>query len=233
MTGNISDSIVIERNNIILDGSGYTLQGTMIQDSRGIDISGRTLVAIQNLEITTFHYGVWLDYSSNNNRISGNDIKSNLYGVWLNRSEHNTISGNSITGNGFGILLNCSDHNTISDNIMTNVGFGVWLDNSSNITVLGNALTDDGLFVQDSYGNVVEGNVVNGKPLVYLEGVSDPTIAYAGQVVLVDCDGILVEGLDLSGHRCRCAVVEDEKHKNIEQQHSKQLARRLARRFCQ
>jgi len=43
-TTNISGSIIIEENNIILDGNGYTLEG--IGAGTGIDLSGTTNVTI-------------------------------------------------------------------------------------------------------------------------------------------------------------------------------------------
>jgi len=44
----------------------------------------------------------------------------------------------------------------------------------------------------------VEGNTVNGKPLVYLENTSDYKVEDAGQVILVNCNNISVENRDLS-----------------------------------
>jgi len=44
----------------------------------------------------------------------------------------------------------------------------------------------------------VEENTVNSKPLVYLEDVSDYKVEDAGQVILVNCDNITIENLDLS-----------------------------------
>jgi parallel beta-helix repeat protein len=44
----------------------------------------------------------------------------------------------------------------------------------------------------------VENNTVDGKPLVYLEGASNYTVDDAGQVILVRCENIRVESLNLS-----------------------------------
>jgi len=44
----------------------------------------------------------------------------------------------------------------------------------------------------------VKDNKVNGKPLVYLEDVSDYKVENAGQVILINCSNISVENLDLS-----------------------------------
>jgi len=54
------------------------------------------------------------------------------------------------------------------------------------------------LFVIDSFGNMVVDNLVNGRPLVYLEDVSDLVVEDAGQVILVNCNRIRVGYLNLS-----------------------------------
>ncbi|HEY4675141.1 MAG TPA: NosD domain-containing protein [Candidatus Bathyarchaeia archaeon] len=155
LTGNISiyaAGIVIERDNMTLDGGGYTLQASGAYSSEGILLDGRKNVTIKNMQIKTFPYGIYLK-SSSNNSIVGNNITNNRYGIYLDSSSNNSISGN---------------------------------------------LIDDGLFVFDSYGNVVVDNLVNGKPLVYLEGMSHVNVVEAGQVILVNCEDIRVENLNLS-----------------------------------
>jgi len=57
---------------------------------------------------------------------------------------------------------------------------------------------DDGLFVSDSYLNAVVDNLVNGKPLVYLEDLSNVSVGEAGQVILVNCSSIKVKNQNLS-----------------------------------
>jgi len=57
---------------------------------------------------------------------------------------------------------------------------------------------NDGLLVDGFYRNVVVDNLVNGKPLVYLEGVSHQSVGDAGQVILINCEYIQVEDLNLS-----------------------------------
>jgi parallel beta-helix repeat protein len=80
LTGNITsdaDGIVIERNNTIVDGAGYTLQSSAT--GTGIDLSGRENVTVQNTQIKAFGYGILLG-SSSNNSISGNTITNNSWG---------------------------------------------------------------------------------------------------------------------------------------------------------
>ena len=108
------------------------------------------------------------------------------------------ISNNKISNNVFGIFLGFSNNNDITSNNLSSNRLGLVLTVSSNNNILNNALVEGGLVVLDSYENVVEGNVVNGKPLVYLEGASDVAIVDAGQVILVNCNNITIKDLDLS-----------------------------------
>src|SRR4030066_683466 len=52
LTGNITsdaDGIVVERDNIVVDGAGYTVQGTGASGSKGIDLTGRSNVTIKSM----------------------------------------------------------------------------------------------------------------------------------------------------------------------------------------
>jgi parallel beta-helix repeat protein len=91
-----------------------------------------------------------------------------------------------------------SNNNTITGNNVGNNNEGIRLEGSSNNIINGNIFVNDGLSVDNSYHNTVEGNTVNDKPLVYLEDALDYTVEDAGQVILVNCNNITVENLDLS-----------------------------------
>jgi parallel beta-helix repeat protein len=127
-TSDISDnSILIERDNIILNGAGFTLQGESTSGYSGIDLTGRTNVTIENIVISCAR-GISLADSSSNT-ISGNNIAPNYgNGIYLSNSSSNFVSGNNITANyGSCILLEyCSNNNTISENnIMNNAFIGI------------------------------------------------------------------------------------------------------------
>jgi parallel beta-helix repeat protein len=162
------DSVVVERDNIILDGSGYTLQGTGFVLSKGIDISGRRQVTIQSLEIRNFGYGIVLEDSSNNT-ILGTNIANNTEGIRLSHgSSNNTIAGNNITANNnVGVWLYSDsltisgNNNTISGNNITNNEYGIFLERSSDSTIAGNNITnnsDFGIYLDESYSNTFSGN---------------------------------------------------------------------------
>jgi len=242
LTGDImsyADGIVVERDNIILDGAGHTIQrksnvtASLLDSSsihlrkftiyKGINLQGRSNVTVKNIVIIGFDFGIYFDHSSNNliirnnitntwigirlgdssnyNIISKNSIVNNCYGIGLwDYSSHNRISGNNIINNSDGISLNSySSNNVISGNNIVSNRYGILLSHSFNNTITGNVFVNDGLVVwPPSYENVVEDNTVNGKPLVYLEGVSGQVIGNAGQVILVKCKDITIEGLNLS-----------------------------------
>lgn len=226
LTGNITsdgDGIVVERDNIVVDGSGFSIEGSPAFSWHGISLVGRSSVTIQNTDIKNFYYGVVLNSSSsnsinvntitnnsygivvtsfsNNNSISGNSITSSEYdGIWLDySSSYNSISGNTLTSNSGGIYLHSSSDNNVSENTITDSSYhGIYLGFSSNNSINGNTFIGGALFVWDSFSNFVENNTVNGRPLVYLEGVADYSVEDAGQVVLIRCNRIRVENLNLS-----------------------------------
>jgi parallel beta-helix repeat protein len=156
-TGNIYDSIVVERDSIIIDGAGYTVQRTGYRTGVGIELSERRNVKVTNTTIRDFDLGIKSfpsSPSSSNNSIVGNNIIDNRDGLYLDFSSNNSVAGNVFTG--------C------------------------------------GLVAYESYGNLVEDNLVNGKPLVYLEDVSNYVVEDAGQVILLNCNNIRIENFNLS-----------------------------------
>jgi len=174
-TGNIFDELVVELNSIVIDGKGYMLEGR--GSGNGIKLDRTRNVTIINLTIKSFFNGVWLCDFSNENMIINNTITDNYCGICLSGSSNeNMVRGNSIKRNAYGLWLSGSSHNIIFDNL----------------------LYDAGLFVFESYKNIVRNNTLNDKPLVYLEDVSFITLRDAGQVVLVNCSNIVVENLILS-----------------------------------
>jgi parallel beta-helix repeat protein len=206
----------------LISGNGITddWQGVFLESSSSYNtISGNRLTA--NNE-----WGIYLDSSSNHDTIADNSITDGKNGVTLDSTSGSSVTDNNISTSIDGIDLYSSSNNTIShDNITANIDPGIWLDNSSSNTVLSNDITNNGygialdlshnnsisanVFVNDgltilsySFGNIVSDNLVNGKPLVYLEDATGKTVTDAGQVVLVNCTRITVKNLDLSNTDC-------------------------------
>ena len=171
-TDNIYDSIVLERGNIVVDGAGYTLQGT--GSGTGISLTGRSNVTITGMTIRLFYNGIALSGSSSNS-FSGNIIEANGgTGIWLYASSnYNSLSGNNITDgfNGYGIALSgSSSYNNLSGNIIgLNGVVGIGLYESSNYnSISGNIITNngDGIALFGSSSNSLSGNLIEANGYV-------------------------------------------------------------------
>jgi parallel beta-helix repeat protein len=167
--GSINASILVERNNVTVDGAGFTLQG--VDGAYGFNLTNVSNVTIKNVEIKAFERGIWLDTSSNNT-ISGNNITAgNGLSIYFWRSANNTVSGNSITNNGEGIMLGDSNFNAISGNTVANNSEGIRLYDSSNFnTIIGNEITNNhnGIGLDGSSDNkVYHNNFVDNTQQVY------------------------------------------------------------------
>ena len=198
-----------KRNAITLTADGITLAGFNATNSGsswgdvGIKVTSNNNTITGNNVSNNNWDGITLS-DANNNTITGNNVSNNNdEGIlFYYYSNNNTITGNNVSNNNHGgiVLYYSSNKNTITgNNVSSNNWGGIRLDASSNNnTITGNVFVNDGLFVYGTYQNTVGGNTVNGKPLVYLKDVSDCKVEDAGQVILVNCDNITVENLDLS-----------------------------------
>jgi parallel beta-helix repeat protein len=188
LVADVNGSIVIERDNIVVDGQDHTLTGTAEFESKGFTISGRVNVTIQNARIANFYFGVWLYRSSdcvvvenfatdnigrcvwigysNNITVIGNNFTENKgRGVLLYHSDNNTIIGNRMIDNGCdAMIIDHSNGNIIAGNVAKgHIGSGVWLGYSNNNTVIENNFTKniyDGIGLYFASGNVILRNRV-------------------------------------------------------------------------
>jgi len=142
-----------------------------------------------------------ISFNASNIEIHDNTCWNNDVGI-LATSFNNTLARNYVSNNVIGISFKGSDCSLIDNRISNNSVIGIHLAYSHNNTIANNTFADDGLLVgvyrNSVKNNTVYGNTVNGKPLYYLEEVSDQIITDAGQVILVNCDNITVKNFDLS-----------------------------------
>lgn len=166
--GDIFGTILVQTNNIVIDGAGHALQAngdTLV----GINIEGRSNVTVKNVVIQGFlgRTGI-LVTSSNNSIISKNNLKENLIGIEITGlSSNNRIVENNLLNNTSGIELESAvagSNNIISGNNVTNNDVGITLTYFTNTNVFGNTLTDnkEGFFVGGGAGTVLRNNTLNG-----------------------------------------------------------------------
>jgi parallel beta-helix repeat protein len=120
-------AIVVERDNIVLNGSGFSLHG--VGNGLGINVTHRSNVTIENLEIKMFGVGIMM-WESSNNTLFGNTLTKNDVGIGLWQVSDNKISGNIvIANNGTGIAVsgNGASNNIVGNYVANNkvgIGFG-------------------------------------------------------------------------------------------------------------
>ncbi len=172
--------ISIEKDNVVFDGAGKTIQGT----GEGIAITayGRKDVTIKNTRIVNFGTGIELratDFETNstasNNCILDNYLETKYWGINLN-TNNGVVSGNRI----------------VSKNSMYGVNF-----QANNTVFTNNAFVDGGLIVfEPCFMNSFSGNTLNSKPLVYLERQANQVIDGAAQVFLTDCSNMTIKNVE-------------------------------------
>ena len=179
--------INIEISNILLDGNGFTLQGSEELGTVGIDLIACSDVIIRNTNIRGFQYGIhlessscdiisgnniygyrgegtdsrgiWLSYSSSN-IITENSISNNDRGIYFEGSEWNTAERNTITYSYWGIRFDASIYNSISENILDSNGYGLSFSSSRFNTLSKNSITNNyqGVDFHSSLYNEISAN---------------------------------------------------------------------------
>jgi parallel beta-helix repeat protein len=162
LTDDIYGSIVIEKDNIVLDGANHLLNGNKKDVSKGIELNEKSYVTIKDLEITNFGSGIHV-FLSSNNIISQNTLSNNNNNILLDYSLNNEIVKNNISTQ-YGLTLASSSDNRISENIIENCEGGIGLSYSSNNIIaenqLSNSLSGIGLASYSS-NNSVSGNIIS------------------------------------------------------------------------
>jgi parallel beta-helix repeat protein len=171
----VNKSIIIQRDNIILNGnncriSGPTVDLDGIENSIGINVTNRYNVTIKDTNVEKFDKGIYVFYSTKIT-ICGNNASNNkmfvyvdefIYylagtGISVSRSNETLIFNNTVSNNiwGIGIYQSNSTHvdsNNVYDNRErdpieeTWQGTGISLSNSKNITVTNNTVSNNARF---------------------------------------------------------------------------------------
>lgn len=175
LTSNCESQVVIEQNNIIFDGSGYTLQG----GGSGVAVKlSCSNVTVQNVNMVNWQAGVLGVFDNNTIRdslitqcesafkiyaqryvILGNDIEHNSEAIRVGQGGLHLIADNNIVNNDAGLVLYDSG-NVIVDNNFVNCSFeAIYLDASGwSQTVYHNNFVNN-------LKNLVDESIGVGKPV--------------------------------------------------------------------
>ena len=148
LTTNVSDTILIDEDNLTLDGDSYTVSSPWPESGYGVYLPGRTGVTVKNVNVQGFFLGIYLAGSSGNT-LSANTTSNNRRGIQLNNgSIDNTLAQNTANSNGYcGIYVYDSNSNLLTSNTAnSNTYDGIELMYSGNSTLTGNTANGNGRF---------------------------------------------------------------------------------------
>jgi parallel beta-helix repeat protein len=202
LTGNIIASsddnicIMIEKDEVVLDGSGYTLEGT-VNSQTGLGLAGILLsthkdvgsinATIKNLNIQSFRKGIRIDHSQNT--IINCNVTDCGWGMWVSCSNSRFL-GNHLSNNEWGVAL-YSSNNTFSYNS---------IDNSTQRAIHIGYDWIESLW----YNSFDSFNTVDGRPVYYYLNQNNVLFDQSvfpegiGYLAFVNCTRIVVRDLNIN-----------------------------------
>jgi parallel beta-helix repeat protein len=206
LTGNLQASvgvnqafIFIEKGNITLDGAGFTVQGQGYGSA--IYMLRCQNVRVENFTIKGFQTGInfwlvnnWPSNASylNQSSASKNQIINNRIELTINANSNESIEA------GWCIYLSDASETTLVGNTFDSQYHqgGVYFDSSTSRTsLINNTFVGCRINSVTSNQTVASGNTADGKPLIFLDSVSDKAFNDAGLVYLFNCSNIVIKNV--------------------------------------
>jgi Right handed beta helix region len=204
LKGNIvMQTIIIQRDNIVLDGSGYLIEGNKSwmglapslgdAGNNGIIIAGGNNINITNFNIEQFTAGV---------RISGSSH--------INIVDNNLNEEAAVFDTPIGIVIETSSQVLIENNNFTKINGPAIACNGTNMTIRGNSLIDiaDGIYgsiaLEGSSNTITDNKIETASPSIRL-GLADSNIIarnnITGGLSLVSSSNNIIFGNNLTDIR--------------------------------
>lgn len=180
----LNKNIVVERNDTIIDGDGYTLQGNGAGYGFGLFEVGN--ITIMNTAIREFEFGIHnvpvenqtlpRHFTIHNNTITSNDCGVRIIAVYV------IISENVIVDNGVGIVLEASGYVNIVDNDLTNNEWSICFGYSCKRNqIVNNSITHSGVGIHiagwgNDFNDIVGNRIAGNDWGIYMWSTSDNSI---------------------------------------------------------
>jgi hypothetical protein len=129
--------LVIECSNIILDGGGFTLQGTSIWDTPPAINLTCSNVTVQNFNIKSYETGILGAYNGNtvkDNNLTGSERNLAIY------ADNYTVTGNHVEGGLYGVRVGQARNVDITRNQIDNSAILFWISNSTGVRIAANVV---------------------------------------------------------------------------------------------
>ena len=162
----VSGNIVISRDFITLDGSGYALIGTYDSSQRGISLSDRKNVTVTNMVIMNYHIGISCGGTASNITILNNYISSCGIGIEFLGSSNHLVKFNTFKNNDIDIAINYVSGNNLITITYNNLNdyVQVWMSEQQTI---------DMKFWADYNGTDSDGDGIGDSPYFYHDILQD------------------------------------------------------------
>jgi parallel beta-helix repeat protein len=194
-------TIASERDNVVIDGGGYSLTGN--GNSTGIFILNRNGITVRNMEISNFYYGIrliaepYMGMTCSNNKLSDNSLTNNEYGISISSSSDNVLRNNSMSDNtrNFGVqgkyANDVDDSNTVDGKpiiywvnqrdrtVPSDAGY-VALVNCAHITVQDLNLANNGqgvILFSTTDSTITNNHITNTGSGIYIQESSSNTLS--------------------------------------------------------
>jgi parallel beta-helix repeat protein len=210
-SGNIAGSLVVEKDNIVIDGAGYLLQSPR---HNGIDLSDRVNVTIKNTKITQetgncLNLRNTLNCLIQNNAIFGSPRTSSLSPSWwagpiaieISHSSNNTFKDNNFSSCFSAFSARNSDSNLFLDNNIVDCREGIQLQNVTDCTFRNNHLSNSSFILRASseYGfnnDIDTSNTIDEQPIIYWINEKNQVVPDdAAFVALINCFNITAKNI--------------------------------------
>ncbi len=158
MNTNLTSSgtcFTIGANDIIVDGAGYTLDGTTVTGN-GIYATLRDNLTVKNILITDFEYGIYIDQTNNSVFENGTTYLNGVSGIEFHDVDNTSINNYTGYNNLGGVLLFDSDYNNITNTLVYGTGVqsqGIIFQQDSDNNLVDNVT---------SYGHINHGINIDG-----------------------------------------------------------------------
>lgn len=196
---------VYQSNGSTLDSNTISnaTDGIYLYYSGGCNLAGNRI-------LDTYDDGIYM-YESDSCTLSGNEISDSPYGLYITSSDYCTLTGNMVSNANYGLSMYYSTGTVLRNNTASSGKYGFRLYDLENCTLANNNMSgnwynfrlhSDESDLNHTTGNTIDtSNLVDGKPIYYLEGVQNPSIGTdAGVVYCINCGNAEIKDLVLQNN---------------------------------
>ena len=214
----LTDNIVTGNTfgvHLLHSGSSNLTENTAIGNNVGFQVNiSPSCIVTGNTANDNTDSGIFVMDFSYHTKVINNTIAGNNKGVYVRSISFVTVAGNAISGNtNYGIYVYISSSCTFTENTFKDNHMGFVIDQAPSCTLKYNRINTSvynfgvtGYSLSDYIQNIDSTNTINGKPIYYLQGVSDVVISPkseykdAGYLGFIDSERITIRDMSISSN---------------------------------